>query len=149
MVSFLAYISNCNSQTAAIVRTIPSGGIITIEHPALEGAKVGDTITLYDKQTNSWEMVSEDITTGVVVKITSFGDWQEAEVSPLIGEESLYVNDYLVGLYEIGDTIKIVKKKSPFFDQKELDWQVYSGNLSPGSIDGRVVKYAVIRKKWR
>lgn len=145
----LAYVSS--AQTAAIIRVLPDNNLLIMQDGPLNSySKIGDTITMYDKEIDGWELTSEVVTIGVIMKIAVFGDWQEAEVCTLVGEENVYVNDYLIGLYEIGDTIKVIKEKQlDVRDEKTWNWRVYTGSLPPGSFNGQVIKYAVIRKMWR
>lgn len=135
------------SAQVAIMRSIPSDSIVIVEDPRIGFSKIGDTISIYNKQTNEWGIESGHNFTGVITKIALPDEWQEAKITTTAGED-FFVSDYRIGLFEIGDTIKIYKRKT-ITDDKKLDWLVYTGGLPPGNYGTMIIRIGIVKKRWR
>lgn len=119
---------------------------VVIEDGSFLFKEPGDTVYLqyYDK----WTVISSGDQIGVIKTIALPQDCSGAKTYHPETKEYRFVEDYSVGLFAVGDTIKITKSKKSDPDDA-FGWRVYYGTMHPSHFGDIIIEYAVIKKKFR
>jgi len=120
--------------------------------PKLTFNRVGDTLTFESADQMLWQQVvgsgNPSLTSkqGVIQKIASSNQDTYAKVVFVDGSSADLIEDCCLGLFSVGDTVKMVKRKNTEGDEM---CKIYFGQLPGSTTKEEQINLVVIKKIFR